>query len=132
MGRTISRQVVALDLAVASQATVYSAPINIGRGVNLSYDIELAGTTKDIKLFHQVIKSQTNDVNKIGTPASPGTWRTPATNGTIKDSITADESDSLSVVASKWIRFGVTGLATNTADVTATLGVTIQNDSEAI
>ena len=131
MGRTISKKCIATDLAVASTATVYCTAANVGRGSNFSLEVIVTGTTPKLTIFHQASASMTNDVDKLNSPASPGTWRTPVVNSELRSGVTATIFMPVYLVASKWVRIGFTGESGNGADVKVTVNLIIQSDTEA-
>ena len=109
---------------VESQGSIYSSALNVGAGRFFSIKvIPDSGDSVDIAASYQIIESRESDSALVGAaPKENGlSWTTPV-NGTIIESVTtAAKADSLSPIASPWIRIKLTGNTANGTNTKATV-----------
>lgn len=109
---------------VSTTGSVNSDAIDASKLRAISYICIIdSGTSTSVGMVYQIINSDVEDAGLIAAP--PGqeqnkSWITPASNGTLISSAghtSGSTADGFAPVASKWIRFRVTGSGDNTSSV---------------
>ena len=119
----ITKEVVLLNKTVNAAATVTSEAIRSGYGENFSILVLIpSGATKSLNIYYDVTNSVQNDYSLVCAGGDSGSeWICPDTNGTIKSGASATFADGFSPAVSKWLRFRVTGSATNGVDTVVSI-----------
>jgi len=125
-------QLVIDSRAVAGTASIYSDAILVSSWSNLGFifTVHKDTVTTDVKLEIQVIDSNTSDFSVIGSTNDASIdmnydvtystnnydmqWTDLASNGTLVSSLTSGKiADGITLPVTRWVRFKVTGNATN-------------------
>jgi hypothetical protein len=119
----VCKEVVLLNQTVNATATVTSSAIKAGYGENFSILVLIpSGATKSVNVYYDVTNSVQGDAALVCTGVDSGSqWICPDTNGTIKSGASTTFADGFSPAVSKWLRFRVTGTATNGADTVVSI-----------
>jgi hypothetical protein len=110
-----------------------ATPLNVTDYKAFSYILDVAGTAPDVKLEYYISSyegssiSTTTAVTMMGANVI-GKWISPATNGTLDSSVTADQADWFSIPATKWVHFRVTGVNANSYNTKVTLYIGVYSE----
>lgn len=130
---SVTKWLVVIDSAIVPNVQfATSTVIDISEYSAFSYKLEIhSGSAPDVKITYEVIESTQNFAVLVASETTGEqikNWVSPITGGTIDSSITSNQCDGFSPIVTRWIKWKVTGVASNGTNTYVSLYIGVYTD----